>query len=65
MYKIIRHYFNSNVSNRVIKRGLTLEQARAHCADPETNSTTATKPTARKRTKRLGAWFDGYEECSR
>jgi len=43
-YKIIRFRFKGN--NRVIKRGLTLEQAQAHCNDPATSG---------------DGWFDGYE----
>ena len=60
-YKIIRHYRNAGIRRRAIKTGLTLEEARAHCSDPETSSRTATGATARARTRRLGAWFDGYE----
>jgi hypothetical protein len=44
-YKIIRFRFEG--SNRVIKRGLTLEEAQSHCQDPKT---------------RGDGWFDGYAE---
>ncbi len=44
-YKIIRFRFKGN--NRVIKRGLTLEEAQAHCNDPKTEGE---------------GWFDGYEK---
>lgn len=60
MYHIIRHYMKA--SNRVIKRGLTLAEAQAHCSDPESSSSTATGYVARKRTKLRGPWFDGYSE---
>jgi hypothetical protein len=43
-YKIIRFRFNG--SNRTIKKGLTLEQAQAHCQDEKTSGE---------------GWFDGYE----
>ena len=46
----------------VITRGLTLEQAQAHCSDPETSSSTATGTHAQARTAKYGPWFDGYEE---
>ena len=47
-FQIIRYFHPSlNKSNKVIKRGLTLEQAQAHCNDPKT----ATKD-----------YFDGYTE---
>lgn len=63
MYKIVRYYFNAGIRKRVIDSGLTLEQAQAHCNDPETSSSTATNKVARARTRKIGAWFDGYEEC--
>ena len=44
-YKIIR--FRMNGKNRVIKTGLTLEQAQAHCENPSTSG---------------NGWFDGYKE---
>lgn len=48
-YKIVRHFHPSQErSPRVIKRGLTLEEAQEHCRDP--------------RTRVEGEWFDGYEE---
>lgn len=61
-YKIVRMYENSNVPNRVVKRGLTLEEAQAHCKDPETSSSTCTNYKGRKRTETLGRWFDGYSK---
>ena len=42
-YKIIRFRFNGN--NKVLRTGLTLEQAQAHCENPETSG---------------NGWFDGY-----
>ena len=44
-YKIIRFFFNGN--NKVVKRGLTLDEAQLHCKDPATSG---------------DGWFDGYEE---
>ena len=47
-YKIIRFYApHLNKNNRVIQRGLTLEEAQAHCKDPGT--------------RKAGEWFDGYD----
>lgn len=57
-YKIIRFYQDARVKRRVMATGLTLEEAQAHCQDPETSSRTATK---RYRVN-VGPWFDGYEE---
>jgi hypothetical protein len=59
-YKIVRMYFQGG--KRTVKRGLTLEQAQAHCQDPETSSRTCTKPRNVRLTKERGPWFDGYEE---
>jgi hypothetical protein len=62
-YKVIRFYKDSwSVNRTLIKTGLTLEQAQAHCYNPETSSTTATSPEATFHTRQFGEWFDGYEE---
>ena len=60
-YKIVRHY-RDNYRTRIIKRRLTLEQAQEHCRDKESSSSTCTSAEGRRRTKRLGPWFDGYEQ---
>lgn len=63
-YKIVRNFFNGGgrVRKRVIKKGLTLEQAQAHCKDPETSSSTCKGAAACRRTRQHGPWFDGYTE---
>ena len=61
-YKIVRMYFNNDKPTRTIHSGLTLEQAQEHCNDPETSSSTCTGSAARQRTRKFGAWFDGYEK---
>lgn len=61
-YRIVRHYFERPGYRRTIASGMTLREARAHCADPETSSSTATSPAARRRTRTIGAWFDGYTD---
>jgi hypothetical protein len=45
-YKIIRIYATMGKRPRVMRKGLTLEQAQAHCQDPKTS--------------KAGQWFDGY-----
>ena len=60
-YKIIRGYFN-DYDKEVIKKGLTLEQARKHCMDPETSSRTCVEKEGLERTAKRGPWFDGYAE---
>lgn len=58
-YKIVRMYFRGG--RRTIETGLTLEQAQAHCQDPETSSSTCKKAANVRRTREKGPWFDGYE----
>ena len=57
-FNVVRFYFNQ--SARILKRNLTIEEAQAHCRDPETSSRTCTKRAGKLRTKRLGPWFDSY-----
>ena len=52
-YKIMRYKFEHYPEERAC--GLTLAEAKEHCNDPETSSTTATDPEP-------GQWFDGYTE---
>lgn len=48
MYSIIRIYHpNLRKWNKIIKTGLTLEEAQAHCSDPSTKT---------------DKWFDGYQK---
>lgn len=46
-YKIIRFYREIWKSSEIVKTGLTLEEAQAHCNDPATSGEN---------------WFDGYEK---
>ncbi len=59
-YRIIRFYKDAWPNRRTIRRSVTLEEAQAHCSNPETSSSTATGKEARARTRRVGDWFDGY-----
>jgi len=54
-YKIQRFFFGQDT--QTIKTGLTLEEAREHCSDPETSSRTCSQAT---RDKVGPSWFDGY-----
>ena len=60
-YKIVRHFLNTG-TRRTIRLGLTLQQARAHCSDPETSSRHCKGHNAKRRTWRNGPWFDGYDK---
>ena len=64
-YKIQRCYFQGGRRPRTIASGVSLEEAQAHCRNPETSSSTCTSAVGRRRTKRLGAWFDSYTEEKR
>jgi len=61
-YRIVRFYFNRNLRcrERTLKTGLTIEQAVAHCEDPQTSSSTCTSKCGKHRTKMLGPWFEGF-----
>ena len=62
MYKIVRFFTTSDYNGtwrRTIKTGLSLEEARAHCNNPETSSSTATG-RLKKKYANLN-WFDGYD----
>jgi hypothetical protein len=59
-YKIERLYQNGG--RRTIKTRLSLEEAQAHCSDPETSSSTCTRAEGRRITDRNGPWFDSYTE---
>jgi hypothetical protein len=61
-YKIVRMYRDGHPSV-TLERGLTLEEAQAHCRDPQTSSSTATGDEADRHTALWGPWFDGYEEA--
>lgn len=61
MFKIRRFYYDDHPP-KVIKTGLTLEEAQAHCQDPETSSKSATSIDAAEHTQEFGPWFDGYDE---
>ena len=62
MYKIIRFHFNHDQRNTTRVTGLTLEEAQAHCRDPETSSSTCKRADNVAYTERHGEWFDGYTD---
>lgn len=58
-YKITRFYADDEHGSRLIKVGLTLDEAQAHCQSPESSSSTCSDPTHENE---FGPWFDGYDE---
>jgi hypothetical protein len=61
-YKIVRTFQRKGIPPQVIDEGLTLEEAQAHCKDPNTSSSTAFTRDTMAIALKLGPWFDGYEE---
>lgn len=61
-YRTVRLYFDEGKDSETLETGLTLEEARATCSDPETSSSTCTTEEGRDRTLHYGMWFVGYEE---
>jgi hypothetical protein len=60
-YRIVRRYTGTG-KMRILKSGVTLQEAQAHCNDPNNDSETATSAAARAITLRNGPWFDTYEK---
>lgn len=61
-FVVHRNYQRDDIPKEVLKRGLTLEEARAHCEDPEAASKTAKSRVAVEATKHLGDWFDSFTQ---
>ena len=61
-YEIHRMFRDHYGKNYTVAKGLTLKEARAHCSDPETSSSTCTTTAGENRTAANGPWFDGYSE---
>lgn len=58
-YKIVRK-FKDTGRQYTLYTGVTLEQAQAHCSNPESSSYHCEKPHNRRRTKVHGIWMDVY-----
>ena len=61
-YKIVRFYCNAGIRRRTIKTVSSLVAAQLHCGNKDTSSRTCTSKTGKDRTRKVGQWFDGYEE---
>jgi hypothetical protein len=51
-----------NHPKEFVKGGLTLEEAKEHCSDPETSYNTCTEDDKKAITEKMGPWFDGFDE---
>lgn len=61
IYRTVRFFRDHEGATRRGRKLLTLDEARAHCRNPETSSSTATSDKAQALTRAMGPWFDGYE----
>lgn len=61
-YRILRSFSNHDGSEPVEgMTGLTLEEAQAHCRDPQSHSKECTTAEGVALTAEKGPWFDFYE----
>jgi hypothetical protein len=60
-YCILRFYRNGLTKTKVIRRGLTREEADNYCASDDADSRTASSAEAKYHTELHGPWFDGLE----
>lgn len=62
-HRIVRNYLGSAAyERRVIKELLTEDEAREHCMDENAASMTCSTKHGRRRTRRIGHWFDTFEQ---
>lgn len=61
-YCIVRFYKDAGHKRTIIKTGLTLQEAKEHCSDPETDSKTSTQAFPAGALENQGPWFDGFEK---
>lgn len=60
-FSVVRFYQNE-FDPVVVLRGLTEEEAKERCKDPEGSSRTCTSKEGVARTEAMGPWFEGYRE---
>lgn len=58
-YRVVRMFFKGR--DFVVLEDCTLEEAQAHCRNPETSSSTCSPARARAIP---GQWFDGYDKVA-
>lgn len=61
-YRIVRFFRRAETHRMIIRSGLTFEEAKAHCNDPESSSRTAKGIAGMSKPETAGDWFDGIEE---
>lgn len=58
---VVKRFFALRGSEEIAS-GLSLEEAKEMCSDPETSSRTCTKPENTAITEKYGMWFMGYNK---
>ena len=58
-YRIVRFYQRGHTKRKILKEGLTFDEAQDHCNNPETSSSTSSDNS---HALAYGLWFDGYEK---
>jgi hypothetical protein len=61
-FRIYRFYKDEKCKRQILKTGLTLEEAQAHCNGPESRWNSCTTEEGHALTAKCGPWFDGYDE---
>lgn len=61
-YEIVCFFAREDLPSKVVKRGLTEEEAKEHCKSPEASSKTAKSAKGRARTVAYGEWFEGFRQ---
>lgn len=59
-YEIVRFFRDGDCEH--LSSGLSLAEAKEHCTDPETSSSSCTEADLVTMTEERGPWFDGYRE---
>jgi hypothetical protein len=58
-YKIVRFHKDGS-DQKILKRGLSLQEAQEHCKDDETASNTCSTIESLEYTRKHGEWFDAF-----
>lgn len=61
MYRIRRMFQRADLPAYTVRTVETIEEARAHCQDPETSSATCKGAAGLAQLRKDGPWFDGFE----
>lgn len=61
-YMVKRFYADLRVGSDVVETGLSFQEARDYCDNPETSWKTCTSPEGEERTRKFGPWFCGFDQ---